>query len=304
MGERQSAATVSPRDPRALAKAIEVTTSSWRAERRAARVRRRATLLHWLEDSLFGYRMPPAARLISEAEWRRDSVDAFCWRCGATRAPFEDLQRGCAECRDRRLSPRGLTFHGVVRLGRYAPPLSQWVPAVKQRAWREMGIILGRELGHQVAEAIASGRIARPDAVVPVPVHWTRRLLRGIDHTSTLADEVARVIGVPVAQPLRARLAGRQTGASRDSRVGNRGRFLLRGAALPEGCKEVLLVDDVRTTGGTSLDAIRALRGLGVKGASVAVCAVADPPRRSAAGFGRPSGAGGAFGKRENVDSF
>lgn len=293
MGEQRRDAAVSPRDPRALARALakanREVTGSWRAAQRAARARRRATLLHWLEDSVFGYRMPPAARLIAEAEWMRDPLDAFCWRCGTTRAPFEDLERGCAECRERRMAPRGLAFRGVVRLGRYAPPLSQWVPAIKQRAWRDMGVLLGRELGRQVADAIEAGRIVRPAAVIPVPVHWTRRLLRGIDHTATLGEEVARVIGVPIVQPLRAHLAGRQTGAARQGRVGNRGRFAIRPNVLPSSATEVLLLDDVRTTGSTALDALRGLRELGVTGASVAVCAIADPPRRNAAGFGAGS---------------
>lgn len=304
MGEKSPAAHSAPRDGRALAKANRITTGSWQRERRAERARKRATILNWLEHSVFGYRMPPASGLISEAEWSRDALDAFCWRCGVTRAPFEDLEHGCAECRDRRLAPRGVAVRGVVRLGRYAPPLSQWIPAIKQRAWRDMGLAMGRELGHQVAEAIAAGRIVRPEVVVPVPVHWTRRLLRGIDHTSTIADEVARTIGVPTAHPLRARLAGRQTGATRDGRMTNRDRYLLRRGELSAGCTEVLVVDDVRTTGGTTLEAIRALRALGVKGASVAVCAVADPPRRNSSSFARSAAAAVARAAPENVDRF
>ncbi|MEY4006920.1 MAG: hypothetical protein RLZZ221_3016, partial [Verrucomicrobiota bacterium] len=205
--------------------------------------------------------------------WLRDGLGAFCWRCGVTRAPFEDVSRGCAECRDRSMAVRGIRAHGVVRLGRYAPPLSQWVPAIKQRAWRDMGVTLGRELGLQIVDAIESGRVPRPHAVVPVPVHWTRRLLRGIDHTRTIAEEVSRILAVPVAHPLRARLATRQTGAAREG--------------LPDECTEVLVIDDVRTTGSTTSEVLRALRALGVEGASVGVCAVSDPPRRSGSGFGK-----------------
>lgn len=280
-----------PRDPEALAKLARAAARAQREKQRGDRVRRRATLLHWLEESVFGYRMPLASKLIADAEWTRDGLEAFCWRCGVTRAPFEDLARGCAECRDRGMSVRGVRMHGVVRLGRYAPPLSQWVPAIKQRAWRDMGVSLGRELGMQVADAIESSRAPLPHAIVPMPMHWARRMLRGIDHTQCIADEVGRVLGLPVLQPLSARLSMRQTGAARAGRIDNCGRFLGREHVLSQGCTEVLLVDDVRTTGSTALEALRALRAIGVEGASIAVCAVADPPRRNAKGFGAARGA-------------
>lgn len=279
-----------PRDPKALTKLAKAAALAQRDKRKSERVRRRASILHWLEESVFGYRMPLASKLIADAEWLRDGLGAFCWRCGVTRAPFEDVSRGCAECRDRSMAVRGIRAHGVVRLGRYAPPLSQWVPAIKQRAWRDMGVTLGRELGMQLADAIGSGLVPRPHVVVPVPVHWTRRLLRGIDHTRTIADEVARILAVPVAHPLRARLATRQTGAAREGRVRNMGRFEPRLGQLPSHCTEALVVDDVRTTGSTSMEALRALRSLAVEGVTFGVCAVSDPPRRSASGFGHEQG--------------
>ena len=276
-----------PRDPGALERLAKAAARTQRERRRTERVRRRAMLLHWLEESVFGYRMPLASGLIADAEWTRDGLDAFCWRCGVTRAPFEDLSRGCAECRDRGLSVRGVRMHGVARLGRYAAPLSQWVPAIKQRAWRDMATALGRELGLQVADAIDAGRLPRPHAIVPIPVHWARRMLRGIDHAHAIAEEAGRVLSLPVVQPIRARLATRQTGSAKAGRLGNRGRFVVDGDHLPSQCTEVLLIDDVRTTGSTTLEALRVLRTAGVEGASIGVCAVADPPRRSGSAFGQ-----------------
>jgi len=170
---------------------------------------------------------------------------------------------------------------GTVRLGRYGPPLSRWVPSIKSRCWRDMGVLLGRELGLQANEAIQAALVRRPDVVVSVPVHWSRRMLRGIDHGAVLADEVARAMGIPRVVALRAGLASRQTGGTKEQRSGNRGRFeAVRGAAVSKGCC-VLLVDDVRTTGSTLREAMAALAPLGVESVVLGVCAVTDPPRRS-----------------------
>ena len=281
----RTASKKQPASARELARAVREMNEDARGARREGRALARAQRLDWLERSVLGHRMPSATALLQMAAWRRDDLDAYCGRCGTTRAPFEDLRRGCGECRDRRSLVRGLRLGGVVRLGRYAPPLSQWVPAIKQRAWRDMGVIMGTELGQQVKQAILEGRIARPDCVVSVPVHWLRRTLRGIDHCAVLADEVARVIEVPRAWPIRARLAHRQTGGDRSVRNANRGRYAARRGGLKAGFRRILLVDDVRTTGATVREASAVLAELGATELLLAVCAAADPPRRSAIGF-------------------
>jgi predicted amidophosphoribosyltransferase len=166
-----------------------------------------------------------------------------------------------------------------------------------------MAMVLGAELGRQVRDAIDAGLQPAPDIVTYVPTHWLRRMQRGIDHGACLAEAVGRELRVDVWPLLETRLFARQTGSGREARTGRGGRFTCRTRApcltrvwrsatraagwdLTLGGATVLLVDDVRTTGGTCSEAASALRRAGASRVVVACCAAVDPPNRSGARFG------------------
>jgi predicted amidophosphoribosyltransferase len=277
--------------------------ASRRERRTTSGASRRLALLRGLERTLLGSRMPTVESVRAAAGWRREPIAEACRRCGATRVPFESIDGGCGECRGRSMS-----IAATVRLGGYAPPLSRWAPAVKSHAWRDMARMLGVELGRQVADAVEARRLRMPHVVVPVPVHWSRRCLRGIDHAGQIAEAVAREIDRPCIRAVAARCASRQSGRGRAARAANDGRFaidarsdatilvrlgrrMLRGASygrrgpgdsdFPLKGMDVLIVDDVRTTGTTSEEVGRLLLQGGAGSVSLAVCAVADAPRRA-----------------------
>jgi len=277
--EQVHARQVGQDDARRSRRVAEQLVRAARARRSERRRARDALRLSGLEESLFGSAMPDAASLVLASGWSPEAIEASCPRCGVTLAPFESSARGCGSCRGR---PQ--VHRSTIRLGPYAPPLSQWAPAVKSRAWRTMGAALGARLGARVIEGIAAGRCEAPEAVVPVPLHWLRRLFRGIDHTRLLAEEASRTLRVPCTAALRARLSPRQAGSGGSGRRGNDGRFTAARAAGELAGRHVLLVDDVLTTGTTVTEAARVLRDAGVASITVAVCAVSDPPSRRGLG--------------------
>lgn len=116
-------------------------------------------------------------------------------------------------------------------------------------------------LGHIYASEIeASGFFEGVDAIVPVPVHWTRRITRGYNQTDYLARGLSDATGLPVRRnlltlPRRHETQTRRTAASRAANVDHT--FAARSVSDPPA--HILLVDDIITTGSTMHDCLRAL---------------------------------------------
>jgi ComF family protein len=110
-------------------------------------------------------------------------------------------------------------------------------------------------------------------ALVPVPLHPKRKRQRGYDQTSILANEIARRTGQPVFRGLRkARDTRQQVGLSRAERSLN----LLDAFELAPGVRvpdNVILIDDVATTGATLTECAIALRNGGAKSVAAVVIA-------------------------------
>lgn len=202
----------------------------------------------------------------------------YCPRCGSSLGPnVPPREDGCSAC-----PPTLPRVARVIRLGPYAPPLRGAIQQIKYRKREGLRKYLGRLLGEAVGARITD----RPfDVVVPVPMHWLRRLTRGYDHASLLAAEVAATLGLPMAHELtRVRDTPPQARLSRTGRLENvRHAFAARDARSLQGAV-VLLVDDVTTTGATAGEAARTLLSAGASSVTLAVLAKAEAPRAYAGG--------------------
>lgn len=115
---------------------------------------------------------------------------------------------------------------------------------------------------------------AKPDAIVPVPLHPARQRAREFNQAEVLGRLVGRRLGIPVVDCLqRRRFTLTQTHFHREERFENlSGAFAVRPGFEADG-RLFALVDDVLTTGSTADACAVALREAGA--AAVVVITVA-----------------------------
>ena len=160
----------------------------------------------------------------------------------------------CQACREERPS-----FERLLALWSYEEPLTAVIRALKFQRLD----YLGRHLGEALAARFAT-QLAGIDLVVPVPLHWRRRLRRGYNQAEQMARPLAHQLGLPVVPLLRrTRATPPQSLLGRAARVAN----LRRAFHIPDPerlrGRHLLLVDDVATTGATLEAAAGILRAAG-----------------------------------------
>lgn len=129
----------------------------------------------------------------------------------------------------------------------------------------ELGLAheLGSLVGSRIAADLSCG--VPLDALVPVPLHPSRRRSRGYDQARALAEVASAATGVAMRAALhRLRVGPAQpTLGQLDRRASVHGAFA--GVAGRLHGLDVGLVDDVATTGATLLDAAAAARACGAR---------------------------------------
>lgn len=149
--------------------------------------------------------------------------------------------------------------------------------ALKYRADFATGRFFASMLGERLA---SSEQFRDVDAVVPVPLHWTRRWRRGYNQAEVIARTVAESLGCPCIPGLlkRDRRTSSQTRLSLEDKTRNvSGAFSVhrKTAERTATPRHVLLVDDVFTTGSTLNACRRVLRGLWGPGTRISAATVA-----------------------------
>lgn len=194
---------------------------------------------------------------------RLGSDVARCPACGAPASSPGECRRCSGRCRD---------WDGIVVLSSYADDVRSAVLAAKRPGGEILTAGLATLLAGKHAARIASWDI---DLIVPVPMHWARRMLRGTSAADGLARGLAAALGLPWRAALvRTRATRMQNELEPAARRANV-RAAFRATAAAAG-RRVLVVDDVTTTGGTLSACREALVAAGAAAVYAAAVARAD----------------------------
>lgn len=191
-----------------------------------------------------------------------------CPRCGAPVGDYVDLSDGCGQCRR-----ESFAFDRVIRLGVYDGEMRLACLRAKASGGGNIARGLARTL---VREKRALLDELRPDLIIPVPEHWTRRFLHSHYAAEAISSEISQTLKRPLYRNIlsKSRRTPKQaTSPTVQRRQQQAGTFQVRRHTSLTG-KTVLLVDDILTTGATASAAARVLKNSGAKRVIATVIAV------------------------------
>jgi len=191
----------------------------------------------------------------------------YCPGCGHEVSFYAVIEGSCSRCVD-----RSFYFDGIIRCGIYAKCLQEMTLAFKKDR-TELGCVLG-PLVKSAFEG--SPMRERVDLLVPVPLHWTRRLARGYNQAQIIARHLqnARIRICRALKRVR-RTPFQPTVATFQARHKNvLGAFSVRRESSVRG-RRICLVDDIKTSGATLNECAKVLKQAGANEVYALVLAVA-----------------------------
>lgn len=184
--------------------------------------------------------------------------------CRVCSAPLvSEYASVCGEC-----LKKPPPFSKAIIFGLYKDTLKE---AINQ--FKFLGI---KRLGRPLAGLLSSVSVPEADCIIPVPMEKSGLLKRGFNQTLLLSMEVSKTCGMPVEREMlyKKRKTSPQVGLPREERLSNlKGAFGVKGNLKG---KNVILLDDVMTTGATVSECSKELIRAGAEGVTVLVLARAE----------------------------
>ena len=154
------------------------------------------------------------------------------------------------------------------------PSVADSIYRFKYQGRQEYAAYYAERMARVLGEKILS---LHPDALVPVPIHSSKKRVRGYNQAEVLAKELGRILNIPVETKLIKRV--RKTVPMKELSVGERQNNLKKAFKICHNDVKlitVVIIDDIYTTGST-IDAMAyELRQAGVKHIYFAALAIGN----------------------------
>ncbi|NCQ58919.1 MAG: ComF family protein [Flavobacteriales bacterium] len=150
--------------------------------------------------------------------------------------------------------------------------VQQLIHQLKYKGFEEIGTYLGDWLGE---ELVKSGRFKSTDMVIPVPLHPKKLKIRGYNQVEKFGKSLAKQLHAQYVDDklLKITTTESQTHKHRSERVSNVNEIFVLADTDYFKNRQVLLIDDIITTGATLESCCREL--LKVKGIKISIATMA-----------------------------
>lgn len=179
-----------------------------------------------------------------------------CMKCGKpVRKKEQEYCNDCTGTKHHYNRGRALWLH--------KPPVSSSIYQFKYHNQRVFGKYYADEMQKQL-EAVV--RKWKPELIIPIPLHPLRKRKRGYNQSAILAKELGKRLDIPVDISVLKRVRYTNPQKKLDSKTRKRNLYhAFKVSKRMKKFKNVLLIDDIYTTGNTIDEAAKKLKEAGVE---------------------------------------
>lgn len=179
----------------------------------------------------------------------------FCQKCG--RSLKDERAVFCHDCgRQEHKYDRGMALFSY-------PSVADSIYRFKYKGRQEYAAFYGERMACILGQRI---REIKPDALIPVPIHCSKKKIRGYNQAEVLAEELGRQLNIPIKKDFIKRI--RKTAPMKDLSVQERQNNLKKAFKICHNdvkLDTIIIIDDIYTTGSTIDAMAEELRRAGVK---------------------------------------
>lgn len=194
----------------------------------------------------------------------------ICW----SKLPVTEIQKEKDSLLQTRLSGRANLLQAYAMMRFYQGGLAQkLLHAIKYQGKKRLAVDLGRKFGETLKGQI---EITSNSVLVPVPLHPFKLQIRGFNQSEKIAEGIAESLGIPVSAHAMERIQFHvsQTKKGKEARWEEiKNDFVAKSEEVRH--RDIILVDDVCTSGATIEACTKALLEKRVKSISLLTLAVA-----------------------------